>query len=538
MSFKEKIEERKRRNAERKKEFAEENKGGTMKKVVAGVLTLVMVLSMTTAVLVGCDKTPDNPSSGNQIVTPIDPVGPGEIITPVEPNPGEIITPDDPVKPGPGGEIVDPVKPDPGGEIITPVDPAVTIADIENFDAILENAYGSIECYEIIDGDFFLFTEKDGEYSFYRANIGEDAGLETVGQLENLKEDLNEIQNVFSIKTEKNYLEYDGMKYNLNAIKGKNIFAERVGKNSENSVTTVDLEVNGTEATMKIYVVTGNETKVATIKTSSSVAMTVEDALDQLLLEDFSEMTTETITSGIDATRIDSAERPEEVIIAPAVLDYSALESKIIASGSKMVSGYSVKELLGYSVIDGDLYVITTLERKNRSDMNGVFKLDGEFSCEDQKNIDLISSSIGNEEFSRVVTLNAAQSDVTIDGVTYSKSGIEGDNIFAQQCGIENAELTFLSEDPGVGGQSYGGFASGYQRKMKILLIYEDNGEYIVSSRDVWVESSSNHTREEIYKNMITSGKYREENIETLKLGTLVGGSLAEEAQLEEELVK
>lgn len=122
-----------------------------MKKIVVAVLTLAMLCMIVTIVCVGCGKTPDTP------VTPTDPItpNPDESTLPVDPTPGgEVITPDDPVDPTPGGEIIDPVDPNPG-EIITPVDPVVSDADIENFDAMLESAYGSIESYEIIDGDFF-----------------------------------------------------------------------------------------------------------------------------------------------------------------------------------------------------------------------------------------------------------------------------------------------------------------------------------------------------------------------------------------------
>lgn len=482
-------------------------------KLVGAIVGITMMASAITFTLSACNKK-GSEGPGTSVVTPVDPTptpdptpnpGPG-------PNPGP--------NPGPG--------PDPGpGPIIDDEDQDVTEEDVAAFEAELQNKIGaaSVE-YEIIDGQFYCYgkSKDNDDVTLYKFELSEKAGMEKVSQLKALTSDMEKISDVFTISSEKNYLEYSGKKYNLSAIKGENIFAEKVGRNTAQGITVVNYENNGNKANMNIFVVTGTDTVMAKVSTETTNSMTEAEVISGLLNEI---AVPETIAFGTDTFKIATAETPTNVEPpAPVELNYTALEEKIMASGAKMVTGYSVKDLKGYSIHEGDLYVLTILERKARQDVFGVYKLEGNFKNDTQEDIDEIVTAVENNKFTKVADLVSGKNDITIDGETYSKNGITGDNLFAKQCGIENAEMTFFGD---LGGATYANTATGYGSALDVLVVSkDDNGNILVTKKHFVIESRSNYSLDQIYENFQNPEKRYIPKEESYEIGSLTGGSLSD----------
>ena len=356
--------------------------------------------------------------------------------------------------------------------------------------------------------------------------------MEKVSQLKALTSDMEKISDVFTISSEKNYLEYSGKKYNLSAIKGENIFAEKVGRNTAQGITVVNYENNGNKANMNIYVVTGTDTVMAKVSTETTNSMTEAEVISGLLNEI---AVPETIAFGTDTFKIATAETPTNVEPpAPVELNYTALEEKIMASGRYLQRGFNVTNLLGYTVDEnGDLLVLVEIENKYSSKLAGLYKLEGDFSVESQENIDILTSEIGKTDFTRVSTFVKANKDITIDGETYSRDGITGDNLFAKQCGIENAEMTFFSD---LGGDNYANTATGYGRALDIMVVSKDlEGNLVITKKKFIIESRSNYTSEQVFANFQKENKRYVYNEEAYEIGSLTGGSLSDKTNVEQK---
>lgn len=196
---------------------------------------------------------------------------------------------------------------------------------------------------------------------------------------------------------------------------------------------------------------------------------------------------------------------PEEPQPGEEKLDFSALETKleeIITSQSKY---NKVNEILSYSVNDGKLYVVYDYNIKNGS-VCSVYCMETNQTLETQESINTLIEDIDVNKFTSI-TLKKASSDITVDGETYSKDGIVGDNIFAEQCGVENALMTYVG---GVGGgQNFDSrFDTGYSKPVEILAFYNDaNNNLVAKKASFAVESFSGYTSDQIYINLVTEGK-------------------------------
>lgn len=489
-------------------------------KLVGAIVGITMMASAITFTLSACNKK-GSEGPGTSVVTPVDPTptpdptpnpGPG-------PNPGP--------NPGPG--------PDPG-PIIDDEDQDVTEEDVAAFEAELQNKIGaaSVE-YEIIDGQFYCYgkSKDNDDVTLYKFELSEKAGMEKVSQLKALTSDMEKISDVFTISSEKNYLEYSGKKYNLSAIKGENIFAEKVGRNTAQGITVVNYENNGNKANMNIFVVTGTDTVMAKVSTETTNSMTEAEVISGLLNEI---AVPETIAFGTDTFKIATAETPTNVEPpAPVELNYTALEEKIADVVAQKYRKTELKEIYGYSLKDGYLNVLGMAgSTKNSTIVPLLFKFGVDKDIiETQEDIESIIDQVSLDNYTEVLNFTLAQNDITIDGETYSKNGITGDNIFAQQCGIENAEMTFFGD---LGNDTYADTATGYGRGLYIMVVSRDeNGNIKIDKKQFVIESDTGYTMDQIYSNFQNESKRYVYNEESYEIGSLTGGSLSDKTNVEQK---
>ena len=149
-----------------------------------------------------------------------------------------------------------------------------------------------------------------------------------------------------------------------------------------------------------------------------------------------------------------------------------------------------------------------------------------------QENIDLVTSSISKDSYngSALVSIGKASSDITVNGTTYSKDGIEGDNAFARQCGIDNAIMTYVS-DMGIK-TYYSNFDTGYGKSFYVLVISEDSENNIVISKGryaVECDANNTYTEEQLYSNFFTDNKYIKDNNEEADIELNLGKNLKKE---------
>ena len=119
-----------------------------------------------------------------------------------------------------------------------------------------------------------------------------------------------------------------------------------------------------------------------------------------------------------------------------------------------------------------------------------------------QENIDILKENLSKDNYngSAIISIAKASSNITVDGVEYSKDGIDGDNPFARRCGITNAVKTYVS---GLGVEGFANTGTGYGKGVKILVLSEANGEFKVTKAEFVAESRSDYTDEQVYKNAL-----------------------------------
>ena len=348
---------------ERLKKFG----GKVAKKFVLFVVALTMISSVT-----ACSKNDPVKDPSKPIDTPI--VQPDQPSIPDQPDqPDKPDQPDQPEKPDQPDQPDKPDKPDQPDKPEIDEDLDATAEDIKKFETALEAKVGEIDGYDILGGVFYCYGKKAENTTLYSVKISEKSGFEKKSQVEKLTEDIGNIEERFTILSDKNYIEYEGKKYNINAIKGSNIFAERLGITADDqSVTSVAIDINGTDPSMIVAVVNGTKTTIGAISANSSITTPTEsDVLDLLTSTELSNITEKTtIPFGTDISRL-PAETPEAVEKPPVIdpveeLDFTKLEEKIKASGDSMKYEYVVKNLLGYNLDEnGNLVVLADISRKS-----------------------------------------------------------------------------------------------------------------------------------------------------------------------------
>ena len=191
----------------------------------------------------------------------------------------------------------------------------------------------------------------------------------------------------------------------------------------------------------------------------------------------------------------------------PKQLDFSGLEAKLVEVILANHRGASLNALISYSINNGKMYICYDIQGSVRS---GIYlkELTKEIEVLDtQEKINGFSDSLTKSDLSKdsLVSLTKTGNDIVIDDQTYSKDGIEGDNPFARQCGVENAWMTYVSD---FAVQVFSGFDTGYARIVKIATFSIDkNNEITADVFKVAVESNHEYTNDQLYRNLLTEGK-------------------------------
>ena len=587
----------------------------------------------------------------------------------------------------------------------------VTIEDMNELDSVLQKKFGTIEGYQKEGKDFYVYAKKNENISLHKIALTDKAGLETNFQVDELIENINDARDteIATFSDKKEYVEYDGFKYNLEGIKGVNIFAERVGVATSQNVTKVEMSVDGNMAKMKIACVTANKTVIADLETQIG---TVEEMISNFMDANLSTMSKQEINLGMDIYNF-SAEKPVEVekgeiieqerpctveemnefselleskiagsmidwsiqdnylyvfdqtltgveinfcnilegegietnfqlkklsesigqygfmnymkisdisdsivydgyeyfnnsigahpfypsanidtrisvqkfdkildessstgysvvakyivgendqtkavyvrrdipetatladmvtavqsaqgvtsilndktdilkesqivyhapqeVIADQTIDFTALENKLVEIGNEIKRGYSLNNLLNCSVSNEGLYIIVDISNSLGANLVNVYSSTGNFDVSTQDGIDDIVANISADDFTEVVSIKKSTSDITANGETYSKDGIEGDNAFARQCGVDNAIMTWVS---GLGNSIYSDFDTGYEKNFYVLTLSKNNNNELVVNKfrnAVECDAGDTYTNEKLYSNFFEEGKY------------------------------
>lgn len=181
----------------------------------------------------------------------------------------------------------------------------------------------------------------------------------------------------------------------------------------------------------------------------------------------------------------------------PTKLDFSGLEEKLVNVFEEKIRGNVVNNFT-YSIKDETLYVVYDYSGNNRTSVavcGYVIGENEEFST--QSDIDKTVDVINKKNFNLLMSVQKSKTDITANGETYSKDGIEGDNIFARRCGVENASMTYISN---LGSQTFADTNTGYGKIIGILNLTNENK--VVLKKFV-VEYYSGYSDEQCYENLL-----------------------------------
>ena len=194
----------------------------------------------------------------------------------------------------------------------------------------------------------------------------------------------------------------------------------------------------------------------------------------------------------------------------PEQLDFSGLEAKLEEIAAQVQRKSTLTELILYTENEGQIYFAADISVLGRDRVIVYRTKEHNYPLKTQEEIQLAIGLLDKEKFEELVTLQKTSSDIMVDDQTYSKDGIEGDNPFARQCGVENAWMTYVS-NPGLSDFN-SRFGTGYSSPVEVLLIYEFSGELRVEKALFHVESYSGYTSNKIYENLLEGNAYEKEN--------------------------
>ena len=196
---------------------------------------------------------------------------------------------------------------------------------------------------------------------------------------------------------------------------------------------------------------------------------------------------------------------PQEVI-EEQTLDFTALENKLVEVIESKLYGITNTKLINYSKNNQEIYMIYEYERNSQSSVTAYKASLGDNKLETQEEIDNFVSQISSDNLTGLgLTMQKSTSDITANGETYSKAGIEGDNAFARQCGVDNAIMTWVSTPSSRSFDER--FSTGYSKTVQVLILTQNNNELIIEKNEIVAEDYSGYTDEQVYTNALNEEK-------------------------------
>lgn len=449
-----------------------------------------------------------------------------------------------------------------GGSEVTPQPPLVeeepSQQELEEFKQLLDSIVtGSLLDYAIQGGKIYTFEETNSALTINYLTLYEGEGIETTSQLEALSEavDTYGLRKLNTISRENTTVDYKGYTYGFNSIGGgvlglsadRTSIADFQKIADSNSPTGFSVEVNvmlenqngffeysatapvdeGADATAMFDALKGLSADDWTITQVSNTQVLGNSSI--VFAEPTQIKTEEGGTTG-GGTDNPNPDTPDDEVTD--TLDFSALETKLKEVILAKHRNTTLNEIISYSAENGKMYLVYDTQGSAGSSIRAYELTLNVDDLSTQENIDLVTSSISKDSYngSALVSIGKASSDITVNGTTYSKDGIEGDNAFARQCGIDNAIMTYVS-DMGIK-TYYSNFDTGYGKSFYVLVISEDSENNIVISKGryaVECDANNTYTEEQLYSNFFTDNKYIKDNNEEADIELNLGKNLKKE---------
>ena len=454
-----------------------------------------------------------------------------------------------------------------GGSEVTPQPPLVeeepSQQELEEFRQLLDSIVtGSLLDYAIQGGKIYTFEETNSALTINYLTLYEGEGIETTAQLEALSEavDTYGLRKLNTISRENTTVDYNGYTYGFNSI-GGGVLGLSADRTSIADFQKIAYSNSPTGFSVEVVVILENQNGVFEYSATAPVdegadTTAMFDALKGLSADDWTitqvSNTQVLVNSSIvfaEPTQIKTEEggttgggtdnpnpdTPDDEVTD--TLDFSALETKLEEVIESTGRNITVNDILSYSVNSGKLYVLADLTRSNGTFVN-LYSATVSNDLSTQDNIDNLTLSLTTDMLDKttdgatatLVSIGKTSSDITVNGTTYSKDGIEGDNAFARQCGIDNAIMTYVS---GMGIKTYySNFDTGYGKSFYVLVISEDSENNIVISKGryaVECDANNTYTEEQLYSNFFTDNKYIKDNNEEADIELNLGKNLKKE---------
>jgi len=236
--------------------------------------------------------------------------------------------------------------------------------------------------------------------------------------------------------------------------------------------------------------------------------------------------TTATINLGVDTSSISATEAT--LATTEDELDFSGLETAletVITSKSKY---YSVNDILSYAIKDGKLRVVFDYSISSNNGV-AIYEADVNTTFDTQEKIDNYVDNFDKKDFTGVLYIVKAGSDITTtDGTTYSKSGIDGDNLLARAAGVENAIYTWFSEPSAASLSTMS--TTHYRGRVSMMCLYEENNELKAKYYDFSSECQSDDSKAKIFSKIINKEGIIEE-YNNHEVTIIMGENLMAEAE-------
>ena len=441
----------------------------------------------------GCGKT--NQNNGTAITNPTNSTNPA--------NPGQV----NPSDPGNTGKpIITPPTTDPG-EVTPPGEEIVQKTEealIDEYHQEIEDKFqDSLGHTYIPEDEEFYYYDYDEQTKVVSLNcfgtLGED--LETSAGLKKFLDgwENRNVLELFRFESTGREIQIGNTVYNDLTI-GSTEFTLQMGIDPKTEVVSKfgEIDKDGNKYTMPYCAVTKDNTYIGFFSAEINEANPTDEEKYQALMANC-ESVIEFDVGLLIPEYFKEAKAPT-IIETPEVttLDYSGVEQKMEEWANARSSSSGLNEIISYGTdAEGNFYAVLDTYGRAGSSIR-LQKLDGSYSLETQEEIDEFVETFNFDQINEVLKIGKASSDITVDGTTYSKDGIDGDNLLARAAGVENAKLTWFTtpSDPSLTHMS----STHYSGKVTMMCLYGEDDDLKIKSYDFASECDPNATCEEIFE--------------------------------------